>query len=94
MVSEGDRVHAHGKDLVREPRRDADPVGRVLAVHDACVHLELRAQCGQALLQRPSSRGADDVGDEQDAQGRGLYGTPKVADGNTWMATLFPPSVA
>ena len=50
--------------------------------------------CGQALLQRPPSGGADDVGDEQDAQGRGLYGTPKVADGNTWMATLFPPSVA
>ncbi len=70
VVSERDRVDAHAENLVGEPRRDADPVGGVLAVHDARVDPELRAQCAQALLQRPPSRGADDVGDEQDAQGR------------------------
>ena len=45
-----------------------DAVRDVLAVRDAEVDLELLEQRRQALLDRLTTRGADDVGDEQDAQ--------------------------
>ena len=58
VVSERDRVDAHAEELVGEPRRDADAVRGVLAVHDARVDLELRAQRAQALVERLAVRGA------------------------------------
>ena len=94
MVAERDRVDSHPEELIGEPRRDADAVRGVLAVHDAGVDLEVGAHGLQALVERPPPGGADDVGDEEDPQeGRG-YGTPSVADGYTWSETLFPPSAA
>ena len=71
MVSERDRVDPHSEDLIGEPRCDADAVRRVLAVHHARVDLELGAQPGEALLERLPAGSADDVGDEEDAQGGG-----------------------
>ena len=68
VVSERDRVGAEPEDLVGEARRDADPVREVLAVDDARVDSELRAQRAQPVHERAPAGGAYDVGDEQDPQ--------------------------
>jgi hypothetical protein len=50
-----------------------------------------RSASSPAAPAAPAYRGADDVGDEQDAaKRRRAYGTPSVADGKTWRATLLP----
>jgi hypothetical protein len=69
VVPERDRVDPAREQAVGEPRRDPDPVGDVLAVRDADVDLELRAQRRQTLLERLPAGGSDDIGDEQNAQG-------------------------
>ena len=69
MVAERDRVDSHPEELIGEPRRDADAVRGVLAVHDAGVDLEVGAHGLQALVERPPPGGANDVGDEEDPQG-------------------------
>ena len=69
MVPERDHVGAGSQQPVREARRDPDPVGGVLAVHDADVDLEIVTQRRQQRFERTSARSAHDVGDEEDAQG-------------------------
>ena len=60
-------VGAGREQLVREPRGDAPPVGRVLAVDDAERDAELLAQPGQALFDRGPAGRAEDVGEKEDA---------------------------
>jgi hypothetical protein len=74
MVPECDRVGAHPEELIRESRRDADPVRGVLAVDDADVDLVLVTDRPQALLERPPPGGAYDIGDEEDSQGQDSRG--------------------
>jgi len=50
VVPEGDRVDAHGQDLLGEARRDADTVRCVLPVHHTGIDGELRSQRRQSLL--------------------------------------------
>jgi hypothetical protein len=69
VVPERDRVHTGSEEPVCEPGRDPDPVGRVLAVRDTYVDLEVRTQRGEQSLDRGPARTSDDVGDEEDAQG-------------------------
>ena len=71
MVAERDRVDAEAQELIGQSRRDPDPVRGVLAVHDAGVDVELAAQRAEAGLERPPPGSADDVCDEEDAQGAG-----------------------
>src|SRR5205814_7962676 len=66
VIPEGDHVGSGGKQLVGELRRDPRAVGDVLAVQDAEVRAELRAQTAQPLLDRTTTGRAEDVGDEQD----------------------------
>ena len=68
VVSESDRVCPGGEHLVREARRDPDPVGSVLPVHDAHVDLQVGAQRAGEPGAR-SGQDPDDVSDEEDAQG-------------------------
>src|SRR4029450_7538215 len=72
------------------------PVAEVPAVPAAGVGAELRPQRAEPRLDRPSTRGPDDVGDEEDPQRRqiGQGTTPRDADGKTSIATLFPRSGA
>jgi len=69
VVPERDCIRPCGQEAVREARRDADPVGGVLAVHDADVDLEVGAQRRQKRLHRAAARSTHHVGDEEDAQG-------------------------
>jgi hypothetical protein len=41
VVPERDRIDTHREQLIREPRRDPDSIGGVLAVRDAGVDVEL-----------------------------------------------------
>jgi hypothetical protein len=68
VVAERDHVGARREQPLRELRRQPAPVGRVLAVDDAEVDVELLAQRGQALLDGAASGGAEDVGQEEDLQ--------------------------
>ena len=68
VVPERDRVGAGREQAVGEAWRDPDPVGGVLAVQHAGVDLELGLERLEPLLDRPASRRADDVRDEEDAQ--------------------------
>jgi hypothetical protein len=43
VVAKRDRVGTRCEELARELRREADAVGRILAVDDADVDVELRA---------------------------------------------------
>ena len=87
MIAERDRVGAHFEQLLRELRGDPDAVGDVLAVDDAEVDVELLAEGGEALLERAPAGEADDVGDEQEDQGR-----ESAAAGKTCTVTWFPAS--
>jgi len=69
VVAQRDRVRARGEEPSGEPRRDPDPVGDILPVHDAGVDAELLPQAGQPLLEGLPPGCADDVRDEEDAQG-------------------------
>jgi hypothetical protein len=69
VVAQCDRVRARGEEPTGEPRRDPDPVGDVLPVDDAGVDAELLPQAGEPLLEGLPAGCADDVRDEEDAQG-------------------------
>ena len=66
VVAERDHVDARREQPVGDPRSEPDPVGRVLAVGNDEVDVELVAQGRQPLLDRAVSRRAVDVGDEED----------------------------
>jgi hypothetical protein len=87
VVAERDRVGAVCEQLLRELRRQPDPVGGVLAVDDADVDVVLLAQARQPLLERAPTGNADDIGDEKDDQGR-----VRAAAGKTWTVTWLPAS--
>jgi hypothetical protein len=70
VVAERDHVGARGEQSVREPWRDARAIGDVLAVDDAEADAVLLLQARQALLDGLPAGGAEDVGDEEDSQGR------------------------
>ena len=81
MVAECDRVDP-SRAAVGEARRDPDSVRCVLAVHDADVDLALGAEGRKARFEGTAAGSANDVGDEEDAQGAGeVYGTPREAEG-------------
>jgi hypothetical protein len=61
VVAERERVGAGREQPLREPRCQPGAVGRVLAVDDAGVDLELVAQRGKQLLDRAPAGGAEDV---------------------------------
>jgi hypothetical protein len=87
VVAERHDVRAGGEQLLRELRRDAGAVGDVLAVDDARVDLELFTQARQSLLDRPTARRAEDVGEEEDSQLR-----TSAAAGRTSTETWLPAS--
>jgi hypothetical protein len=87
VVAERHDVRAGREQLLRELRRDAGAVGDVLAVDDARVDLELFAQARQPLLDRPTARWAEDVGEEEDSQLR-----TSAAAGRTSTETWLPAS--
>jgi hypothetical protein len=87
VVSERDHVGAGGKDVVGDPRSDPGAVRRVLAVDDAEADIELFAQTGQALLDYPAPRNAEDVGNEEN-----LQGVANAAVGRTSISTWLPAS--
>jgi len=72
VVAERDRVGPGREQPVGQARRDARPVGDVLAVDDAEADAVLLLQRGQALLDRLPACGAEDVGDEENDQGNEL----------------------
>jgi hypothetical protein len=69
VVPGREHVAAAGEQPVGEARREPGAVGRVLAVDDAEVDLELVPKRGQSLLDRAAARRAEDVGDEEEPQG-------------------------
>jgi hypothetical protein len=87
VVPERHDVRARREQLVGELRRDAGAVGDVLAVHDADVGIELRAQRGQSLLDGASARDAEDVREEEKSQLR-----MSDAAGRSSIETWFPAS--
>jgi hypothetical protein len=87
VVAERDRVRAVGEQLLCELGREPDAVGRVLAVDNADVDVVFLAQAGEALLERAPTGNADDIGDEEDDQGR-----VSAAAGKTWTVTWLPAS--
>jgi hypothetical protein len=70
VVAEREDVRSGSEEPVGEPRRQARAVGRVLGVDDAEPGPELLLEPGQPLLERRPSRRAEDVGDEEEFQGR------------------------
>jgi hypothetical protein len=68
VVAEGERVGARREQLLRELRRDPRSVGRVLAVDDADVDVELLAEPRQPLLDGAPAGGSEDVAEEEDFQ--------------------------
>src|SRR6266511_1783636 len=87
VVSERDHVGPGPQQLVRDLWRDAETVGRVLAVDDAEVYVELLSQPGQPLLDRAPPWGPVHVSDEEK-----LQGIARVAAGWTSAETWFPAS--
>jgi len=69
-VPECDHVGPRGEELVRELAGDPAPVRGVLAVDDAEVDRELGAEPGEALLDGLAAGRPEDVGEEEDPQGR------------------------
>ena len=76
------------EDALRELRRQAPPIGRVLGVHDAEAGAELLAQALQPLLDRSAPRRAEHVRDEKNPQGS----SESVAAGRTSTETWLPES--
>jgi len=69
VVPGRDDVRACVEELRRELRRQADAVGRVLAVDDAEVDLALVAQALELLFDRAAAGGAEDVREEEEPDG-------------------------
>jgi hypothetical protein len=70
VVAERERVRSGREQLLGELRRDPGSVGRVLAVDDADVDVELVAQPGQPFLDGPPAGAPEDVAEEEDLQWR------------------------
>jgi Glycosyltransferase family 87 len=87
VVAQRDRVGAGAEDPLGQLGREARTVGGVLRIDDAEVRFELVPKSAQPVLERPCTRGAEDVGDEEN-----LYGMARVAAGWTSMATWLPAS--
>jgi hypothetical protein len=68
VIAERDGVGARGEQSLRELGRDACAVRDVLAVDDADVGVELLAQAGETLFDRPAPRDAEDVREEERSQ--------------------------
>jgi hypothetical protein len=68
VIPAGDDVDSALQQLLGQARRQSRPGGRVLAIGDDHVQLELVPQVGQRLHHRQPSRLADDVADEADAK--------------------------
>jgi hypothetical protein len=97
VIAERDRVGSYREQAIGETGRDPDAVGCVLTVDDADVDLERCPNVPEAGLECTPSRGADDIGDEENSHlssygGVGAYGTPSVAEGYTRIATFEPRS--
>jgi hypothetical protein len=88
VVAQGDDVGAGVEQAVGELRRDACPVGDVLAVDDAEVDVQLLAQPGQLLLDCPTPRDAEDVGEEEDSQFRTSAAAGRTST-DTWLPASF-----
>ena len=75
------------EELIGEARRDPDAVRRVLAVHDARVDLELRADraAGAASSARLPGAPTTSAMKRMRRAARRLTATPSVADGKTWI---------
>jgi hypothetical protein len=87
VVAERDDVAARGEDLLRQLRRDPEPVGGVLAVDDAEVRGELLAQAGKQSFDGAHAGRAVHIGDEEEP-----YGSARVAAGWTSSETWLPAS--
>ena len=87
MVPERDDVGARREQLVRELAGDAGAVRDVLAVDDAEIRAELVAQAAEPLVDRPPSRDAEDVCEEEESQLR-----TSVAAGRSSTVTWLPAS--
>jgi hypothetical protein len=87
VVAEREDVGARGQQAVRQARRQAGAVGRVLAVDDAEADLELVLEAGEALLDGRPARRPEDVRDEED-----LQGIESAAAGCTSIDTWLPAS--
>jgi hypothetical protein len=87
VIAERDDVCAGGEQLVRELRRDARAVGDVLAVDDADVGVELRAQGVQPFLDGTPPGDAEDVREKEESQLR-----MSDAAGRSSIETWFPAS--
>ncbi len=80
-------VGAAREEPLGELRRQACPVGRVLAVHDAERDAQLVAQLLEARLDGTPARHAEDICDEEDPQG-----TDRLTAGRTSRWTCWPRS--
>jgi hypothetical protein len=87
VVPERDHVDARGEQLVGELRRDAEPVGRVLAVGDDEIEVELFTKARQPLLDGAQAWAPVYVCDEEE-----LQGIAKLAAGCTSNEAWFPAS--
>ncbi len=84
VIAERDHVGACGENSIRELRGQSGPVGRVLAVHDAEIDLELLLQAREPLLDRASARRAEHVREKEDLHREGdseVPGPPLAAAG-------------
>ena len=88
VVPECDDIGARGKQAFGELRRDARTVRDVLPVDDARVGVELVAQLRKTLLDRPSPRGAEDVGEEENSQFRTSAAAGRTST-DTWLPASF-----
>ena len=68
VVPGRDHVGAGLEDAVGELGGQADPVRRVLAVHDAEIGLKLVLELRQPVRHRPAARWPEDVADEEKLQ--------------------------
>jgi hypothetical protein len=68
VVSERDHVGARRQKLLRELRREARPVGGVLAVDDAEARAKLVLEAGKPSLYGTPAGRTEDVSDEEDPE--------------------------
>ncbi len=87
VIAERYHVRAGGEQALCELRGDAGAVGDVLAVHDADVCVELRAQSVQPVFDSAPAGDAEDIREEEDSQFR-----TSVAAGRSSIETWLPAS--
>ena len=88
VVAERDHVGARCQETIRQLAGDACAVGNVLAVDDAHVDVELLPQPGQPVLDRPATRGAEDVCEKKDPQFR-TTAADLLTSTVTWLPASF-----